>query len=69
LTSAGAARCAGEFPENRENNREFCEILPSGGTGADNLHGHSMAGIEIPCAPEQGICGQQTGNFPGASRE
>ena len=50
------------FPDNRENNREFCRFGPFAAIFVSNLPAKSMAYSRIPYANEQGIFGPVSGN-------
>lgn len=51
-----------KFPDNRENNREFCRFGPFAAIFTPNRPANSMACSQIPYANEQGIFGRVSGN-------
>ncbi len=51
------------FPDNRENNREFCRIRPSTAIFMSDQRADSMPCSGIPYATEQGIFKRVSGNF------
>jgi hypothetical protein len=54
---------ASKFPDNRENNREFCRIRPSTAIFMSDQRADSMPYSGIPYATEQGIFKRVSGNF------